>query len=123
MLSIEKILVILTSLVISIPYSLFKMGLFNRSNSSSDAGKEKEDRGGAMHSIKEALGVRGKDEPAPDAAMKWGISPDKYPPPVYSKSEEEYTPEERAERQKQREKGVDPDLKVSENGISYAEVA
>ncbi|KAI7478944.1 hypothetical protein KC351_g7853 [Hortaea werneckii] len=88
------------------------MGLFNRSNSSSDADKEKEDRGGAMHSIKEALGVRGKDEPAPDAAMKWGISPDKYPPPVYSKPEEEYTPEERAERQKQREKGVDPDLKA-----------
>lgn len=72
-----------------------------------------------MHSIKEALGVRGKDEPAPDAAMKWGISPDKYPPPVYSKPEEEYTPEERAERQKQREKGVDPDLKVSESGIRY----
>lgn len=68
-----------------------------------------------MHSIKEALGVRGKDEPAPDAAMKWGISPDKCPPPVYSKPEEEYTPEERAERQKQREKGVDPDLKVSKS--------
>lgn len=92
------------------------MGLLNRSkstdNNNNNKPEPKEDRGGSKHAIKEALGLRDKDQPMADPAMKWGISPDKHPPPVYSKPEEEYTPEERAKRQEQREKGINPDLKV-----------
>ncbi|KAK3676726.1 hypothetical protein LTR78_003503 [Recurvomyces mirabilis] len=50
-------------------------------------------------------------EVRPDPALKWGVTPGKYPP-AYTKPEEEYSPEEQASRQKMREKGVNPDSKA-----------
>lgn len=47
------------------------------------------------------------EKPRADPALKWGISPGKYPP-TDTKPEEDYSPEEQAEREKLRKKGINP---------------
>ena len=49
----------------------------------------------------------GNEKVRPDPSLKWGVTPGKYPP-AYTQPEENYSPEEQAKRQKQRDKGVDP---------------
>ena len=43
----------------------------------------------------------------PHPALKWSVTPGKYPL-AYTQPQENYSPEEQAKRQKQREKGVNP---------------
>lgn len=47
----------------------------------------------------------------PNVGLKWGKTPSNNPP-SYTPPEDSYTPEQQAEREKLRSKGINPDLKA-----------